>query len=280
MGWYNVKPLFPGVYQVMEGQIVSFFLILGSRQSVLIDTGFGLKDVREIIRPFLTNEPMVVNTHVHPDHSNGNGYFSRTTMGQVEWEEHGLKWNNSTPRILSGDWVPSAFFETVGVKTRLFADFEPRRYDLFIANGLPVPVHLWKEGDEIDLWDTVIEVFHMPAHTRGSLCLLDRRRRILFAGDTLSKGGPWWLHLKCRATMEVCFHTYSRLALLAEKVDHILPAHGEPVLPGDFLTEIARKMESVRRSDIRGETVENYGGRGYYYDFGGYGPVFAESVAV
>ena len=277
MSWYEIKELFPGVFRVEEGGIVAFFLIQGKERAALIDTGFGVHNVRQLAEQYLTGDLMVINTHVHPDHSNGDGYFESVTMGRVEWEQHGLKWNRNTYKILSGEWRPSAMFAAAAGK-RLPEGFDRSDYNRFIARGLPSPVQLWDDGAVIDLGETVLEVFHTPAHTLGSICLLDRRRRLLFTGDTLNRKGPWWLHLKCRATPEVCFESYGRLGSLGSAVDHVLPAHGRAVLPGTCLTETARHMEEIRQGTFEAVKVKNYGGEGYYYDLGGYGPIFAEPI--
>ena len=39
-----------------------------------------------------------------------------------------------------------------------------------------------------DLGDRMLHVIETPGHTPGSICLLDRKNRILFSGDTLSYG--------------------------------------------------------------------------------------------
>ena len=39
-----------------------------------------------------------------------------------------------------------------------------------------------------DLGDRVLHVIETPGHTPGSICLLDRKNRILFSGDTLFAG--------------------------------------------------------------------------------------------
>ena len=44
-----------------------------------------------------------------------------------------------------------------------------------------------------DLGDRVLHVIETPGHTPGSICLLDRKNRILFSGDTLSYG-PLFLY--------------------------------------------------------------------------------------
>lgn len=43
------------------------------------------------------------------------------------------------------------------------------------------------EGYSFDLGGTVLEVVETPGHTPGSICLLDRARRQLFSGDTISR---------------------------------------------------------------------------------------------
>ncbi len=280
MAWYQVDEIFPGVYRVEEGGFVAFFLLQGSERSVIIDTGCGLRDVRALARNYLSGDILVVNTHVHPDHSNGNAYFDAISMGRIEWEEHGRKWNGNTHRIHSGDWQPSAIFEGSGFEHLLPSDFDRRAYDLFVARGIPEPVRLWEDGDYIDLGDRQLEVLHTPAHTRGSICLLDRERATMYMGDTLNKSKNWWLHLKCRASPDVIFATYERLEGYADELDYLLPAHGEAILPGHFLRDVAEGMAVIRSGAIRPKEVRNFGGAGYFYDFGAYGPVFAEPVPV
>lgn len=43
------------------------------------------------------------------------------------------------------------------------------------------------DGEKIDLVGREFEVVHIPGHTPGSIALLDRRNRILIAGDTVSE---------------------------------------------------------------------------------------------
>lgn len=51
------------------------------------------------------------------------------------------------------------------------------------TNLLPVT-----EGHRFDLGGRVLEVVEAPGHTPGSICLLDRKNRILFSGDSLGYG--------------------------------------------------------------------------------------------
>ncbi len=49
-------------------------------------------------------------------------------------------------------------------------------------------LHPITELSAFDLGDRVLHVIETPGHTPGSICLLDRKNRILFSGDTLSYG--------------------------------------------------------------------------------------------
>ena len=74
-----------------------------------------------------------------------------------------------------------------------------------------------------DLGDRVLHVIETPGHTPGSICLLDRKSRILFSGDTLSYG-PVFLAGDHRD-----IHTYRDTLLKLMTMggfDTIYPCHG------------------------------------------------------
>ena len=53
------------------------YLLEGEEKALLLDTGYGIGNLRAFVEK-LTDKPILVaNTHYHPDHSAGNG----------EWEE-------------------------------------------------------------------------------------------------------------------------------------------------------------------------------------------------
>jgi hydroxyacylglutathione hydrolase len=51
--------------------------------------------------------------------------------------------------------------------------------------------HFVKDGDIFDLGDKKIEVKHMPAHTPGSIVLIDRANGNCFSGDAFGSGQVW-----------------------------------------------------------------------------------------
>jgi glyoxylase-like metal-dependent hydrolase (beta-lactamase superfamily II) len=59
-------------------------------------------------------------------------------------------------------------------------DFDPKNY----AIKLYKIVKRLQHGDRIDFGDRVLEIILTPGHFPDSLCLLDRKNRLLFVGDT------------------------------------------------------------------------------------------------
>ena len=69
------------------------YLIDGGRRALLIDTGFGMLDLKAIAAQLCPGrEIVVVNSHAHPDHASGNtsltaciaaGTTSRALMPQL-----------------------------------------------------------------------------------------------------------------------------------------------------------------------------------------------------
>lgn len=51
---------------------------------------------------------------------------------------------------------------------------------------LPKPDFFLKEGDQISLGNTSLQILHTPGHTPGGICILGEGK--LFSGDTLFKG--------------------------------------------------------------------------------------------
>ena len=260
-----------GIYEIEELGFMSSYLIVGRDRSVIIDTGFGLYDFRELSTKYTPHEILVINTHIHPDHSNGNRYFMKTSMSQREWENHGIKWNNATKNILIGSWDPSAMFKIVRLEDKLPSNYSKENYNAFVAQGIPQPDHLWKGNETIDLGGRSIEIIPTPAHTTGSISILDHQTGSLFMGDCFAKGAAWYLHLKCHAPLTDIFNTYATLSGLSGDINRLYPALGEKGLNGDLLKDIDQDIQSIANKEVKGEKIDHLTGKAIYYQFKGYG---------
>ena len=61
------------------------YVYAGEDKVLLLDTGFGLLDLKRLVgRLCPGKEIVVVNTHAHGDHNGGNGQFDRVHVGRQD----------------------------------------------------------------------------------------------------------------------------------------------------------------------------------------------------
>ncbi len=162
-GLWHINSRSPGM-----GGDAWIHLIPGTERAVLLDTGFGLGDLRGLVES-LTDLPYdVVNSHNHPDHVGGNFQWDRILIHPYEFD--GLR-DQMTDTVVK---LPMPAPED-----RCFVYTEqdvipPSDYEF-------VPV---EDGQIFDLGGGYeLEAIHVPGHAAGGIVLLDRKRRILFSGD-------------------------------------------------------------------------------------------------
>jgi len=87
--------------------------------------------------------------------------------------------------------------------------------------GLRIPYEgrfIWlSDGDRFDLGDRLVDVYHMPGHTPGSIVLVDRAMKAAFTGDTFGTGLVW---MQLRPHMAMT--TYYESCVRMEKLMHDL----------------------------------------------------------
>lgn len=159
----------PGIFHIYydahsKGASAWMHLIVGQERALLIDTAFGIGDLRGLVET-LTDKPVdVVNTHFHGDHSAGNGQFETIFIHKYDilYLEMSEKAEN---RLLP---APGTYREE---------DIIPLQSAKHVAmeDGF---VFRLGEGHEV-------EVIHMPGHAAGGCMLLDRKYNLLFSGDAV-----------------------------------------------------------------------------------------------
>lgn len=168
------------IWGIVEAYNVNIYLIEGNDRALVIDTGCGIGNLREFIG-MLTNKPLiVVNTHNHMDHTGGNGAFDKIHMLDVEID-------NQVPEPES---EISDSQKKKGLLWRLNPhDKRPYNFSVDCVTFWPkAPLIPISNGYVFDLGNRPIEVIHTKGHTMGSICLLDKKARVLFTGDTANRG--------------------------------------------------------------------------------------------
>ncbi len=72
-----------------------------------------------------------------------------------------------------------------------FSSVFMHKADFFMVQGYQGKVNFVDEGYVFDLGDRKIEVCHMPAHTPGSIILLDRANGDCYSGDAFGSNQVW-----------------------------------------------------------------------------------------
>lgn len=131
---------------------VTMYLLVGEKQALLIDTGYGEGDLPELVREITDLPLIVVNTHGHFDHTSGNAFFESVWMGE-------------------GGEEPALECET---RTQLpFPDYK---------------INYLSDGQIFDLGGVIVEAIAIGAHHRSSFAFLDKTNRTLYTGDEIEAG--------------------------------------------------------------------------------------------
>ncbi len=166
-------------------------------------TGFNFTKLREIFRMLkkeMKSIQEIINTHGHFDHIGGNGYFINAKV---------VIHKDDAKILEDGDMELSnaEFFN---------GKLHPRKPDKVL-----------KEGDRLTIDKLDLEVIHTPGHSPGSMCLYDKKKKILFSGDTVFSDGVGRTDIPGGNPEQL---EKSLQRLLGLDVEKILPGHGKPVL--------------------------------------------------
>ena len=189
---------------------VQAYLVEGSREAAVIDTGLGGGEFRRLVERLTPLPPRVLQTHLHWDHVGASQSFELVLAHRQETVARRPIW----------PWEPTG--PTDGV------DDPAMRYSAVKPTG-------WlADGDRIDLGGRVLEALHTPGHSRGSLTFLDREARALFPGDLLYFG--MMLLFIPGSDLTAFQRSLDRIADDLDDIDAIYPAHGPaPLRPEDVL---------------------------------------------
>jgi glyoxylase-like metal-dependent hydrolase (beta-lactamase superfamily II) len=264
--WFKVLSL-PndvfGIHEPYHWQEVISFLIIGSNQAVLFDTGMGIKDISKVVKQLTDLEVIVVNSHTHFDHVGDNHRFESI---HVFDEELAIKW------LLEGQ--PKEMLKH-DAALNMFTDGYPEGFNPETYTIPPVrkeQIHLLNHNDVIDLGDRKLEVLHTPGHSKDSIMLLDRKNRLLFTGDTFYPG--WLLAFFDEdfggSDPKVYEETMRKVAALEPVLDFLYCSHNIPLATPKILHKVAEAFEAVNKQEAEYELSELYGQKVRVHDFEGF----------
>lgn len=218
-----------------QGSLLNTGLVVGAERAMVIDTGCGPRQAREILDAVRekTQLPLVVvNTHAHYDHFFGNSVFA--DAGVTEFWAH----ENCAAEIE----------ENGDAQRRYVASIEP---EMAAGEGenveLVVPNAIVKDQPVlVDLGGLAVTLFWLGrAHTDGDL--LVGTPTTLYAGDLLEQGShPSFEDSYPEEWADVLRH----ISALRHRYEFLIPGHGGPC-SDQFVKTMANTMSTAVRQALQ-----------------------------
>lgn len=142
----------------------SFYLIEGSEQALVIDTGMSKEAIVPVLRQYTSKPLSLLLTHAHIDHMYHCDEFSTVYIHEDE---------------------QNAWKGTLGISMWFAAVF------LFRVRAKRYPVtafHPLTENDTISLGDVSLRILRCAGHTPGSIVVVDDTHKLIFSGDAFGSG--------------------------------------------------------------------------------------------
>lgn len=197
---------------------VWMYLIVGPQKAMLIDTAFGLGNLKGLAEELSGGkELIVVNTHGHVDHAYGNCRFDKVYCH--EYEVPALKRQNAQ--------MFDYLFDENG--NNIWLEFDKndlpayREYEIVgVADG-----YTFSLGEDYE-----IELCWLGGHAPGNCGFLDKKNRIFFPGDDLCSdvsgvgGGPRpGMENGQYMNIQTFRNNLAKVVARMDEFDYVFPSH-------------------------------------------------------
>lgn len=250
--WFKVKKIADKTWVIRDKTQVACYLVEGEEKALLIDTCWGLGNLAELVQSITSLPLKVVFTHGHPDHVCGAFQFNDLYISDGDKGMLNVFYNKETRRQL----IENRFRDQHSV------DFSKEKW----INAELGNVSTVQEGDVFELGKRNLKVIAVPGHTPGSICLLDEKNELLFAGDSIQTA-PVLMHLDTSLPLSTYFDSIVHVYSFEEFYDRILPSHGETPIDKTVLDELINGVSEILEGKLSGNLEQTFFGEGLVCKF-------------
>ena len=214
--WYKVRHVSDGISHIYELYVgdwlrCNMWHIRGRDKDALIDSGMGLRPIKQEVAELSERPVVTISSHAHFDHIGSAHEFDERLGHRCEASIHADPTREATCAL--DTWLRA---ETVTALPH-----EGFHINQFQITPAPLTGYL-DEGDIVDLGDRAFTVFHLPGHSPGSIVLFEQSTGILLSGDVVYDAAL--IDDAYHSDAEVYAESLKRLRELPVSVVH--PGHG------------------------------------------------------
>lgn len=259
--WFDVYELPHNVYGIYEGghfQEVLSFLICGSECCLLLDTGMGIGNIKNVVDELTDKEVFVVNCHRHFDHV-GNNYLFENVYSFDDADSLERLKKGYSHEELAHQVAPNMSIR------KYPSNFDIEKYVIPGCTTIPI-----KDSHVFHLGNRDIRVLHAPGHTSDSIVLHDVTNSLLFTGDVFYPAALY-THFADdfygKSSFEGYMNTMDKLSTLANDLELLYCSHNEALIPPSQLVACSRAFHDIIEGNATGYEDEEKNKR---YDFKGF----------
>jgi hydroxyacylglutathione hydrolase len=240
--WFSVKQVAEKVWRIDDHGGDNMYLVEGDDKALLIDAGTGVADLSACIKSITIMPVIVVNTHGHPDHCGSDYQFLEVYAHQSDFEMIPYFCNERYHK----DEVKKAELNSPELASLLTNNVE----NFKLPKLIPV-----QQGFIFNLGNRNLEVIEVPGHTKGSICLLDAKNKLLFTGD--NDNTVVWLFLQDCLPLELYIQTLQSLKKRSDEFTTLFPGHGDPI-DKEFIGEQIICGQKILSGECKGEKYQTF----------------------
>lgn len=181
----------------------TFVLYDETGECIIVDPGCNNPQEEKTLTDFIESNNLtpvkLINTHFHIDHVLGNQFIADTYKLTPEMHREAMYFFNIQPQIA----------QSYGIQYK----------------GSPEPKHFLEEGDSLRFGNTTLTIYHVPGHSRGSICLHHPESKTLIAGDVLFQESIGRTDLP-GGDYETLIHGIKTKLFILDPKTRVYPGHG------------------------------------------------------
>ena len=237
--WFTIEKIDETTFAISEyghWEKMHSYILFGTENALLIDTGLGIGNIKNIVDKLTKLPVIVVTTHAHWDHIGGHDLFDNICVHEEDanWLRNGLP---IPLNIIKNNIMKEAF--TINPPE----EFNINDYTVYKGE----PTKLLKDNDIIDIGSREIKVLHTPGHSPGHICLFEEEKGYLYSGDLIYQGT---LYANYPSTNPLHFkQSIDKLSNL-KNITKILPAHNDIDISLNILQKLRHAFSSIDKDNL------------------------------